>query len=146
MLAGAAAAGVVMVSRRRSGRRAGRAERSAPPERTVAVTVLAPVGKAVAAWEDLDGGKTVVATAPAPGDRGTEVRVVVPDDGPRSGKLAWLRGETPEQQVRERLRRLAATVEAGEVVTTEGQPSGRGPVAEKLTRTVTGRIRAWGVR
>jgi hypothetical protein len=114
----------------------------------VVATIAASVGEVAAAWEaqtddeaePVDGG---VEYLPAPGERGTEVHARVdPDAGP-SGVLSRLRGGSPEQRSRERLRRVKAMVESGEVVTTEGQPSGRGPLGEAVTRAVTRRLRAW---
>jgi hypothetical protein len=107
----------------------------------VAVTVLRPLEEVAGAW---DGPPAVgdVELIAAPVDRGTEVRVRVSDS---SGVAERVRGESPRQQVRDRLRRLKATLEAGEVVTTEGQSSGRGPVGEAVTVAVSRRSRAWGV-
>ena len=63
---------------------------------------------------------------PAPGGRGTEVHVTLRYDAPL-GKLgrviAKLFGEEPAQQAEEDLRRLKRIMEAGEIPTTEGQPS-----------------------
>jgi uncharacterized membrane protein len=71
---------------------------------------------------------------PAPGGRGTEVRVVLKYDPP-AGKvgagIARLFGENPEQQIEEDLRRFKQVMEAGEAPTTEGQPSGRAASAGK---------------
>ena len=65
---------------------------------------------------------------PAPGDRGTEVHVVL-DYIPPAGRLGWvvakLFGREPQQQVTEDLRRFKQFMETGGVPTTEGQPSGR---------------------
>ena len=65
---------------------------------------------------------------PAPGTRGTEVRVILEYEPP-AGKLgvavARLFGEEPELQVRDDLRRFKQLMEAGECPTTEGQPVGR---------------------
>jgi uncharacterized membrane protein len=69
-----------------------------------------------------------VSFRPAPGNRGTEVKVVLEYRPPlgRAGRLlALLFGEEPEQQIREDLRHLKQILEAGEVPTTKGQPSGR---------------------
>jgi uncharacterized membrane protein len=66
----------------------------------------------------------------APGGRGTEVRVVMeyrPPAGRLGAAVAGLAGENPDRQVREDLRRFKARMEAGEIATTAGQPSGRGP-------------------
>jgi uncharacterized membrane protein len=63
--------------------------------------------------------------SPAPGDRGTEVKVVMEYEIP-GGKLtaaiAKLFGEEPEQQIGDELRRFKQLMEAGEIATTEGQP------------------------
>ncbi|BBD64690.1 cyclase/dehydrase [Nostoc commune NIES-4072] len=64
----------------------------------------------------------------APGDRGTEVKVVLeynPPGGALTATIAKLFGEEPEQQIGDELRRFKMLMEAGEIATTEGQPSGR---------------------
>jgi len=64
----------------------------------------------------------------APGDRGTEVKVVMeyaPPGGVVASAIAKLFGEEPEQQIGDELRRFKQLMEAGEISTTEGQPSGR---------------------
>jgi uncharacterized membrane protein len=69
-----------------------------------------------------------VSFRPAPGDRGTEVRVALeykPPGGTPGALLAKLFGEEPTQQVQDDLRRFKQIMETGEVVTTDGQPSGR---------------------
>jgi uncharacterized membrane protein len=64
----------------------------------------------------------------APGGRGTEVRVVLKYDPP-GGKLgawlAWLFGESPDEQIEADLRRFKQILEAGEVATTAGQSAAR---------------------
>lgn len=63
----------------------------------------------------------------APGNRGTEVEVVLHYNAPggRLGVvLARLLGEEPKQQLAEDLRRLKQLLEAGEVATITSQPSG----------------------
>jgi uncharacterized membrane protein len=65
----------------------------------------------------------------APPGRGTEVKVVLeynPPGGAVGVAIAKLFGEEPEQQLGDDLRRLKQIMEAGEIATTEGQPSGRG--------------------
>jgi uncharacterized membrane protein len=63
----------------------------------------------------------------APGDRGTEIRVVLKYDPP-AGKLgagiAWLFGKSASRQIREDLRRFKSMMETGTIPTTEGQPRG----------------------
>ncbi|BAT55066.1 cyclase/dehydrase [Nostoc sp. NIES-3756] len=64
----------------------------------------------------------------APGDRGTEVKVVLEYNLPGGGltaAIAKLFGEEPEQQIGDELRRFKMLMEAGEIATTQGQPSGR---------------------
>ena len=64
----------------------------------------------------------------APGDRGTEVKVVLEYNlpgGALAATVAKLFGEEPEQQIGDELRRFKMLMEAGEIATTEGQPSGR---------------------
>ncbi len=84
-------------------------------------------------WRSLPG--SLVATAgsvhftPAPGDRGTEVKVSLkydPPGGKVGAAVAFLLGKSPEVEVREDLRRFKRLIETGEVPTTAGQPSGRG--------------------
>jgi uncharacterized membrane protein len=63
----------------------------------------------------------------APGDRGTEVKVVLeysPPGGALAAAFAKLFGEEPEQQIGDDLRRFKMLMEAGEIATTEGQPKG----------------------
>ena len=84
------------------------------------------------AWRSLEGADVdnagSVHFTPAPGGRGTEVRVVLKYDPP-AGKVgaavAKLLGEEPSGQVQEDLRRFKQFMETGETPTTEGQPSGR---------------------
>lgn len=83
-------------------------------------------------WRSLPGSmvdhRGSVEFRDAPGERGTEVHVKLEYHRP-GGKLAELLTmmffESPEQQVREDLRRFKTLLETGELPTTEGQPSGR---------------------
>jgi len=106
----------------------------------------APVGMSVAwdaeivndepnrliAWRSLEGSQVATAGSvhftPAPGNRGTEVRVTLKYDPPagRLGSwLAWLFGEEPGLQVRDDLYRFKQLAETGEVATVKDQASGR---------------------
>jgi uncharacterized membrane protein len=107
-------------------------------------TAKAPVGRL--SWdaqttEDVPGerlawrsvGRTAVPNrgdvvfSPAPGDRGTEVRVHLDYDlpGGRLGaKVARLLGEDPHQQVEDDLRRFKQVLETGTVVVSDGSPGG----------------------
>ena len=65
---------------------------------------------------------------PAPGERGTEVHVTMEyriPGGQVTATLAKLTGEEPEVQLTDELHRFKQLMEAGEIATTEGQPSGR---------------------
>jgi len=64
---------------------------------------------------------------PAPGGRGTELRVTI--TGARRPRRA-------DRAVRTLLRRAKSVLETGEVVTTMYDPSARGPVAEAVTKRV----------
>jgi uncharacterized membrane protein len=83
------------------------------------------------AWASVVGSKVgnsgSVSFTPAPGDRGTEVRVELTYDPPGGtlGKVvAKLLGEEPQQQVSDDLRRLKQVLETGQVVLSEGSPEG----------------------
>jgi uncharacterized membrane protein len=86
----------------------------------------------VVSWRSLDGSPVQAAAAvrfrPAPADRGTEVKLTlefVPPAGPLGKALLTLFGEAPNKFVDEILRESKAMLEAGELPTTKGQPSGR---------------------
>ena len=73
--------------------------------------------------------------APAPGGRGTEVRVhlAYAQPGGRAGRVvAKLLGEAPDQQIRDDLTRFKQVMETGQVVRSEGTPEG--PMARRLAR------------
>ena len=84
------------------------------------------------AWRSVEGSTVEnsgsVRFEPASGGRGTVVRVEL-DYYPPAGMLgvavAKLLGEEPEGQLEEDLRGLKQIMEAGEIITTEGQPAGR---------------------
>jgi uncharacterized membrane protein len=86
---------------------------------------------ALIAWRSLENANVdnagSVRFVPGPGDRGTEVKVVI-DYIPPAGRLgkwvAQLFGEEPGQQIRDDLRRFKRVMETGEDPTTEGQPRG----------------------
>ena len=84
------------------------------------------------AWASVEGADIdnsgFVRFQPAPAGRGTEVKVVIeynPPGGAIAAGAAKLFGEAPEQQIADDLRRFKQFMEAGEIATTEGQPSGR---------------------
>jgi uncharacterized membrane protein len=84
------------------------------------------------AWKTLPGGDIesagTIRLVPAWDGRGTEVTMEInfePPAGVVGLALGKLFGHDPDAQVRENLRRLKNLLEAGEIPTTEGQPSGR---------------------
>jgi len=84
------------------------------------------------AWASVEGSDIdnsgFVRFQSAPAGRGTEVKVVIeynPPGGAIGAGAAKLFGEAPEQQIASDLRRFKQLMEAGEIATTEGQPSGR---------------------
>lgn len=84
------------------------------------------------AWASVEGADIdnsgFVRFQPAPAGRGTEVKVVIeynPPGGAIGVAIAKLFGEEPEQQIGDDLRRFKQLMEAGEIATTEGQPSCR---------------------
>ncbi|HEY9709772.1 MAG TPA: SRPBCC family protein [Oculatellaceae cyanobacterium] len=84
------------------------------------------------AWASVEGADVdnsgFVRFQAAPDGRGTEVKVVIeynPPGGAIAATFAKLFGEEPKQQIGDDLRRFKMLMEAGEIATTEGQPSGR---------------------
>lgn len=85
----------------------------------------------VLAWRAVPGADVtnsgVVRFGPAPGGRGTEVRVELtyePPAGALGNTVARLLGEEPRQQVTDDLRRFKQVLETGEVVRSDGSPEG----------------------
>jgi uncharacterized membrane protein len=106
----------------------------APAGRTVEwdAEIINEIPNELIGWRTVDGADVVSAGSvhfkPAPGYRGTEVRVrlqYAPPAGKLGAGIAWLLGREPSQTIKEDLRRFKQLVEAGEVATTEGQPRGR---------------------
>ena len=90
-------------------------------------------------WKSLEGSDIpnsgVIEFLPTR-DRGTEVKVTLTYEAP-GGKLgewiAWALGEEPSLQVAEDMRRFKSLMETGLIMKTEGQPSGREPLAKSMT-------------
>jgi uncharacterized membrane protein len=85
----------------------------------------------IIAWRSVEGADVEnsgsVRFSPAPGDRGTEVRVEVsysPPGGVIGEVVAKLFGEAPDQQISDDLRRFKQVVETGDVVRSDGNPDG----------------------
>ncbi|MCA1669300.1 MAG: SRPBCC family protein [Thermomicrobia bacterium] len=93
--------------------------------------IISDVANEVIAWKSTDAqiaNAGSVRFRNAPGGRGAEVTVNLEYDPP-AGKLgmfiAKMFGEEPTQQVQDDLRRFKQVMEAGEIPTTDGQPTGR---------------------
>jgi uncharacterized membrane protein len=91
-------------------------------------------------WHSLEGSAVTHAGSvrfePAAGGRGCIVRLLMhyqPPMGRASVGLAKLMGRDPRAEVREDLRRFKQLIEAGEIPTTDGQPSGRRSWLGRLT-------------
>ena len=106
----------------------------APGRRTVEwdAEIINEVPGELIGWRTLDGSDVVSAGSvrfkAAAGNRGTEVRVRLQYDPPAGrigATVAWLLGHDPSQTIREDLRRFKQLMEAGEILTTDGQPRGK---------------------
>jgi uncharacterized membrane protein len=91
------------------------------------------------AWRSLENADVVNAGSvrfqAAPAGRGTYVRVTVnynPPAGYLGASFAKLLGAEPAQLIKDDLRRLKQIMEAGELATIDGQPSGRAENAETI--------------
>jgi uncharacterized membrane protein len=85
--------------------------------------------------------------APAPGDRGTELRVGLTFDlpvGPAAEAVTRLTGDEPDQVLRGLLRRVKQVLESGEVITVDGQVSGRGRLQQRMTEVMDHRLATGG--
>ena len=68
-----------------------------------------------------------VSFAPAPGDRGTEVRVVLPD----APEVAAVMGVDAQRDLDDALRRFKQLLETGEIVRSDGSPTGTDARAQR---------------
>ncbi|MBD2578198.1 SRPBCC family protein [Oscillatoria sp. FACHB-1406] len=83
-------------------------------------------------WMSVEGSQVehsgLIRFRALPHGRGTEVKMVIEysvPGGQLTSAIAKLFGESPEQQIGEDLRRFKMLMEAGEIATTEGQPTGQ---------------------
>jgi uncharacterized membrane protein len=83
------------------------------------------------AWRSVEESSVensgIVELVPAPGGRGTEVRVTIdytPPGGALGSAVAKLFGEEPAQQVSDDLRRFKQLAETGEIALSDGAPLG----------------------
>ena len=81
----------------------------------------------VIAWKSVEGSQVdnagAVRFAPAPGGRGTEVHVELrysPPGGVIGAAIAWLFGESADQQIHDDLRAFKQVIETGEVLVSDG--------------------------
>jgi uncharacterized membrane protein len=89
------------------------------------------------AWRSLPDAQVpnsgVVTFTPAPGNRGTEVRLRMQYDPPAGvvgATVAMLLGEAPNVQAKDDLRRFKQVLETGTVIRSEGSPEG--PLARRM--------------
>jgi uncharacterized membrane protein len=80
-----------------------------------------------AAFRDTDANVTF---KPAPGDRGTEIHVEVPEGGP----LAQLLGSDPLPKLKDGLRHFKQLIETGEVARSDATPAGESVEAKLKQR------------
>lgn len=85
------------------------------------------------AWRSVEGSQVdhegSVRFVPAPGGRGTEVHVELrytPPGGVVGAAIAWLFGESADQQIHDDLRAFKQVIEVGEVTISEGTLGQRG--------------------
>lgn len=93
--------------------------------------IVEDVEEQVVAWQSVPGSTIdnsgEVRLMPAPGDRGTELHVLLRYELPAGAvgaALAKLFGDDPVQQVKDDLRRFKQVMETGQVVRSDGAPSG----------------------
>jgi uncharacterized membrane protein len=107
---------------------------SAPMDKTVEwdAVITEDRPNELIAWTSVEGADIAnsgsVHFRSAPGDRGTEVKVVTTYDAPAGvigDAIAKLFGENPKQQIGDELARFKMLMETGEIATNDGQPSGR---------------------
>lgn len=98
-------------------------------------TIVNEVENELIAWQSTEDAQVnnagSVRFRPAPGDRGTEVRVNLsyePPAGKAGVVIAKILGEEPGRQVSDDLRRFKQLMETGELPTNDRQPMGPGGV------------------
>lgn len=80
-----------------------------------------------------DGDAVEISTAPAPGDRGTELRVrwTGAESSGIAQKVAAVFGSDTQRQLDDALRRFKQLVETGEVLRSDGSPDGVDATAQR---------------
>ncbi|WP_433789897.1 hypothetical protein [Actinoplanes sp. CA-252034] len=131
LIAGPLAAGAAAVAVRRRGR-------SGPPRRRHVITVYRPLSELEVTQlpgslkEIIEGVE--IRLAEAPGGRGTEISVRIPDDSPVS-----------EGEVRRALRETRSLLEAGDVLLPSGPPTTVPTLLNRPLQTVTQNGREGGL-
>lgn len=99
-------------------------------------------------WRVTDGPtaqRGSVELAPAPQDRGTEIRAELRwRSGPVRRVLGLATGGDPDLGLRDALRRIKSLVECGEMITTRHDPSGRSRTQERTTDKVREKLTTGG--
>ena len=73
-----------------------------------------------------------ISYTPAPGDRGTEVRVVLPNSpGGLGQKVAAVMGADAQRELDDALRRFKQLLETGEITRSDGSPTGTDARAQR---------------
>lgn len=95
-------------------------------------------------WRSLEGADVEnsgsVTFEPAPGNRGTIVRVEIeynPPGGALGSALAWLMGEEPGQKTQESLRSFKQLMETGQVVLSEGTYWSNGLLTQRPAQPIS---------
>jgi uncharacterized membrane protein len=86
----------------------------------------------------LTGEDARISYDPAPGNRGTEVRVVLETSVPGGAigqKVAAVVGADPQRQLDDALRRFKQIVETGEIIRSEASPAGTDAKQQRSQRS-----------
>jgi uncharacterized membrane protein len=76
-----------------------------------------------------------ISYTPAPGDRGTEVRVLLPNTpGGLGQKVAAVMGVDAQRELDDALRRFKQLLETGEIPRSDGSPEGTDATAQRKQR------------
>ena len=98
--------------------------------RHAAITVNRPRDEVERRWREQDSDLEPT-FADAPGDRGTEIHVDLPDTGKLAQAAGKLTGSEPYQEAMDALRRFKQIVETGVIARSDGTPEGEA-AARKL--------------
>ncbi|MGS2617556.1 SRPBCC family protein [Micromonospora sp. LZ34] len=108
---------------------------------------ISVVGPGRLSWRVTDGPEQqgTVELVPAPQDRGTEIRAELRyRSGPLRRALGLAAGDEPDLALRDTLRRVKSLIEAGQVIDTRRDPSGRDPAQERATDKVREKLATGG--